>query len=79
MQRQDNDIDAVNALTPLKAAFPLVLRLYQLALTLPCSINCVVRAFVFMHQESRGVDGILRGHTAHDHYFLFLKSFDHYF
>ena len=23
MQRQDNDIDGVNALTPLKAAFPL--------------------------------------------------------
>ena len=55
MQRQDNDIDGVNELTPLKAAFPPVLRLYQLALTLPCSINCVMRALVFTHRESENL------------------------
>jgi len=38
-------IDSVNALTPLKAAFPLVLRLYQLALTLPVSTASCERSF----------------------------------
>ena len=27
----------------------------------------------------RGVVEVLRGHTAYDHYFHFLKSYDHYF
>ena len=27
----------------------------------------------------RGLVGVLRSHTAYDHYFNFLKSYDHYF